>query len=146
MNLQLVLLVGSALFISVFSSSASVKSESFKAEFNLHAKSAVVSEGKLKLSGVSSVVFVIKGGSEEAYGVTESTSLFLKRWKTLEHSIHPQGILFTSAQSHDAAYRALRFDIDNPSQSGDKGEPYFPRGLPSATITVCPLHSSLPVR
>ena len=125
MKMQLALLAGAALFLSVSSMSARTESGSFKADFNLHAESAVVSEGKLTLSGVSPVVFVVESSAKSAYGVTESTTFFLKRWKTLDHSISPHGILFTSGQQHDAAYHALRFDIDNPSQSGDAGDWVF---------------------
>jgi hypothetical protein len=116
---RLAFLAGSTLTLSVCSSIASAESASFKANFNLHAESAIVSKDSLKLSGVSPFVFVAESGSDAAYGVTESTTFFLERWRMLEHDIRPHGILFTSSKLHDAAYLSLRFDIDNPSQLGD---------------------------
>lgn len=119
MKMKLVVLAVSALALSLFSPSARAEGGSFKASFNLHAESAVVSEGTLTLSGVSPAVFAVESDADAAYGVTESTAFFLNRWKSLEHDIRPHGILFTSGEPSDGAYRALRFGIDNPSQSGD---------------------------
>lgn len=118
MKMQFAVLAISALSLSVFSPSARAEDGSFKASFNLHAKSAVVSEGTLTLSGVSPDVFAVESGADAAYGVTESAKLFLNRWRSLDHDIRPHGILFTSGEPNDGAYRALRFGIDNPSQSG----------------------------
>lgn len=119
MKTQFAVLAFSALALSVFSPSANAEGGPFKANFNLHAESAVVSEGTLTLSGVSPVVFAVESGADAAYGVTESSLYFLHRWNSLEHDIRPHGILFTSGKPNDGAYRALRFDIDNPSQLGD---------------------------
>ena len=118
MKIQFAVLAISALALSVYSPSARAEGESFKASFNLHAESAVVSEGTLTLSGVSPDVFAVESSPDAAYGVTESTQFFLNRWQSLEHDIRPHGILFTSGRPNDGAYRALRFDIDNPSQLG----------------------------
>ena len=118
MRMQFTVLAFSALALSVFSPSAKAEGGSFKASFNLHAESAVVSEGTLTLSGVSPDVFAVESDADAAYGVTESAKLFLNRWKSLDHDIRPHGILFTSGKPNDGAYRALRFGIDNPSQLG----------------------------
>ena len=113
------------LALSVYYAPAHAEGGSFKADFNLQAKSAVVSEGKLTLEGVSPVVFAVESGAETAYGVTESSNRFLERWAELDHDIRPHGVLFTSGkpvtngESHDGAYRALKFDIDNPMRDGD---------------------------
>ena len=114
-------LVFAMAFVSVFlalTTTSGAESETFKANFSLHAKSATVSDGKLKLSGVSPVVFVVESGSDTAFGVAESATSFLERWNELDHEIRPHGILFTSGEKPIGTYRALRFDIDNPSQTG----------------------------
>jgi hypothetical protein len=113
------LIAGSAAILLAFASSVVAGDASFKANFNLQAASATVSQGQLTLSGVSPVVFVLESEPQSAYGVTESTTFFLERWHMLEHSIRPQGILFTSSGPQDSAYRSLRFDIDNPARSDD---------------------------
>ena len=118
MRMQFTVLAFSALVLSVFSPSAKAEDGSFKASFNLHAESAVVSEGTLTLLGVSPDVFAVESGADAAYGVTESATLFLSRWMSLDHDIRPHGILFTSGEPNDSAYRALHFGIDNPSQLG----------------------------
>lgn len=122
MKMKFAVLAISALSLSLFSSSAgSARADSgpFKVNFNLLAESAVVSEGTLTLSGVSPAVFAVESDADAAYGVTESTAFFLNRWKSLDHDIRPRGILFTSGEPNDGAYRALRFGIDNPSPLGD---------------------------
>ena len=111
-------LAGAALTLSALATSASADGQSFKANFSLHADSAVVSDGELSLANVNPVVFVVESDSNTAYGVTESATDFLERWATLDHTIRPHGILFTNGSQQEVAYRTLRFEIDNPSQAG----------------------------
>ena len=117
-----VVLAGAALTISALATSASADDQSFKANFSLHADYAVVSDGELRLANVNPVVFVVESGSNTAYGVTESATYFLERWATLDHTVRPQGILFTNGNQHEVAYRTLRFEIDNPSQGGSQAD------------------------
>jgi hypothetical protein len=117
-----VVLAGAALTISVVTTSASADDQSFKANFSLHADSAVVSDGELRLANVNPVVFVVESDSDTAYGVTESATSFLERWATLDHTIRPQGILFANGSDHEVAYRTVRFEIDDPSKAGSPAD------------------------
>jgi hypothetical protein len=152
----------SILTLSALATNASADNRSFKANFILHADSAIVSDSKLRFANVDPVVFVVESGSRTAYGVTESATSFLKRWAMLDHEIRPQGVLFTNAEHREAAYHALRFEIDNPSQLGNQAgtdwvfeinhlvtgaREHFAKGhiLESVTLTVVMEHTPLEV-
>jgi hypothetical protein len=107
---------------SALATTASADNRSFKANFTLHADSAIVSGSELRLLNVNPVVFVVESSSDIAYGITESAVSFLERWAMLDHEIRPQGVLFTNAEQHGIVYRASRFEIDNPSQAANQSE------------------------
>lgn len=152
----------SVLAMTALGTGASAEKRSFKANFILHADSATVSDSELRLSNVNPIVFALENDSHTAYGITESAASFLKRWAMLDHEIHPQGVLFTDAERHESAYRAIRFEIDNPSQAVNQAgtdwvfeinhlvtgaQQHFAEGqtLKSVTLTVVMEHTPLEV-
>jgi hypothetical protein len=162
MSWKFAVLAVCVLAMLALATNASADNRSFKANFILRADSAIMSDSELRLANVNPVVFVVESGSHTAYGVTESAISFLKRWATLDHEIRPQGVLFTNAEQHEIAYRALRFEIDNPSQTGNQAgtdwvfeinhlvtgaREYFAEGqtLESVTLTIVMEHTPLEV-
>jgi hypothetical protein len=94
--------------------------KTFKAVFTLTANNATLTHDSLLLSGVHSQVFVVETDDNDAIGVTAPSVPFLERWQSIDHSIHPNAILFAEEHEHEDPYKALNFVIDDPRPNSDE--------------------------
>jgi hypothetical protein len=101
--------------------SSAADARTFKAVFTLRAQDAQLTHKNLTLSGVHTQVFVVESEGSGTAGVTAPAIPFLERWKSIKHSIKPQGVLFAHTKEHAHPYQAINFTIDahKPVASND---------------------------